>query len=141
MQAISRDSRLPVWGTAKKGAAQCVVLAALLFTGCTGPHNAAPVDPARAHEALKTALESWKKGDAVAALQTQSPSITVQDFDWMGGARLVEYEVDGDGKAMEANLYVPVKLTLRTADGKELRKKVNYVVGTSPILTVFRDFH
>jgi hypothetical protein len=111
----------------------------LAVSGCGGQMST-PVDPSRAREALRTALEGWKKGDAPGALQGASPPITVQDMDWLAGAKLVDYQVDGDGKPVEANLYVPVKLTLRTPKGKEVRKKVNYVVGTSPILTVFRDF-
>lgn len=113
--------------------------AATLLAGCSGSQTA-PVDAERARDALKTTLDGWKKGDTPAALKEGSPSITVQDLDWMAGARLVDYQVDGEGKAVEANLYVPVKLTLRTKDGKEVKKNVSYVVGTSPILTVFRNF-
>ena len=47
----------------------------------------------------------------------------------------------GDGKSVEANLYVPVNLTLKMTNGKQVKKKVTYIVGTSPYLTVFRDFH
>lgn len=113
--------------------------AATLLAGCSGSKNA-PVDADRARDALKTTLDGWKKGDSPAALKDGSPSITVQDLDWLAGARLVDYQVDGEGKAVEANLYVPVKLTLRTKDGKEVKKNVSYVVGTSPIVTVFRNF-
>ena len=45
----------------------------------------------------------------------------------------------GDGKDDNANLRIPVKLTLRTPQGREIQKAVSYVVGTSPALTVFRD--
>ncbi len=40
---------------------------------------------------------------------------------------------------MGSNLRVPVKLSLRGKDGKDAAKTVNYLVGTSPSLTVFRD--
>lgn len=127
------------WSRARRG---FLALAATLtlFAGCNGSQRAAPVDADRAREALKTTLDGWKKGDKPETLKEGTPSITVQDMDWMGGARLVDYQVDGDGKAVEANLFVPVKLTLRTKDGKELKKNVSYVVGTSPIVTVFRNF-
>jgi hypothetical protein len=112
-----------------------------LFEGCSGGSGrAAPVNPGRAREALKTALESWKKGEKPDALKSASPSIVVQDFDWMAGRTLVQYEVTGEGKDDDANLRIPVTLTIRTAQGKEVRKDVSYVVGTSPSLTVFRDF-
>jgi hypothetical protein len=107
--------------------------------GCSGFQGAAPVEPDRAREALKTALDVWKKGDQPGALKESTPPITAQDLDWLGGAKLVNYEVTGDGKSIEANLFVPVTLTLAMPKGKEVKKKVTYVVGTSPYLTVFRS--
>lgn len=118
-----------------------VAVAGLLFSGCFGQERAAAVDPGRARRALQTALESWKKGDTIEQLRSNSPSIVAQDFDWMAGARLVDYEVTGDGKDDDANLRIPVKLSLRTAQGKDLSKSVSYVVGTSPVLTVFREMN
>src|SRR5689334_17618700 len=76
--------------------------------GCGGSGTAAPVDPPRAREALKVAMESWKKGDRIDALRSGSPPIVAQDFDWMGGHRLLAYEVKGEGKDDDANLRIPV---------------------------------
>ena len=118
-----------------------LLLVMMLSAGCGDSGHAAPVNPDRARDALRTALESWKNGDRLEALQSASPSIVVQDFDWMGGQKLVAYEVTGDGKDDDANLRIPVKLTLKNPKGKEVKKTVSYVVGTSPSLTVFRDFH
>jgi len=119
-----------------------IVAAALVFPGCSGEgQRAAAVNPPRAREALIKALESWKKGDKIDTLGSASPPIVAQDFDWMAGSKLVGYEVTGDGKDDDANLRIPVKLTLQTAQEKEVKKTVSYVVGTSPKLTVFRDFN
>ena len=109
------------------------------FAGCSGSHGAGPVDVERAREALRTTLEGWKKGEPPTALNNSTPPITAQDLDWLRGAKLVGYAVDGEGKSVEANLFVPVTLTLKMANGKEAKKKVTYVVGTSPYLTVFRS--
>ena len=106
--------------------------------GCSGSVACGGNLESARREALKTTLDGWKKGDAPDALKDSTPSIAAQDLDWLGGAKLVDYEVTGDGKSVEANLYVPVNLTLKTAKGKEVKKKVTYVVGTSPYLTVFR---
>jgi hypothetical protein len=60
----------------------------------------------------------------------------------MAGAKLVDYELLGDGKAQDANLRIQVKLTLSDPGqdkGKSTEKTVWYVVGTSPSVTVFRD--
>ncbi len=110
------------------------------LAGCSGEgQRAAPVDPGRAREVLRTALESWRRGDPPQALKSASPAIVVQDFDWSAGRKLVGFEVIGDGRDDDANLRIPVRLTMADLAGREVRKDVSYVVGTSPALTVFRE--
>jgi hypothetical protein len=113
---------------------------AMLVLGCNEQERAAAVEPTKAREALVQALESWKRGELIETLKTAYPPIVAQDFDWMAGKKLAAYEVDGEGKNDDANLRIPVKLSLRTAAGQQATKRVSYVVGTSPVLTVFRDF-
>lgn len=118
-----------------------ILAAGFLVLGCSGEgRRAAPVDPPRAREALRTVLESWKKGATPDTLKAGTPPIVVQDFDWMAGRRLLAFEVQGDGRDDDANLRIPVNLTLQGPDGRELQKAVSYVVGTSPSITVFREF-
>ena len=59
-----------------------------------------------------------EEGRPIDALKSGSPPIVAQDFDWMAGHRLVSYEVKGDGKDDDANLRIPVDLTLRTTQGQ-----------------------
>ena len=112
-----------------------------VFTsGCgSGPRRAGAVDAELARESLKTALESWKKGELPGALRDGSPSITVQDMDWKAGLTLVTYEMQGGEKEDAANLHCPVRLTLRDQQGREIKKPVTYVIGTDPVITVFRE--
>jgi hypothetical protein len=108
--------------------------------GCGG--NAHAVKPDVAQQTLRSALDSWKSGQTVESLKKGSPSIVVQDLDWSGGAKLLDYEVLDGGKPVDANLQAKVKLKLRDAKDVESEKTVSYLVGTSPVLTVFRDmFH
>lgn len=116
-----------------------MLLALVLSVGC-GPRKAAPVNVERAREAMKQALDAWKAGSKPDDMPKQSPAITVQDFDWMAGSRLVDYKLVDDGKAEDANLRIQVKLTMQDARGKSVQKTVAYVVGTDPVLTVFRAF-
>ncbi len=118
-----------------------VALAAALLAGCAGSGGAGPVDAPKAREALKAALDGWKRGDAPSSFTGASPAMTVQDMDWSSGAKLVEYKVADDGKEMASSLYVPVTLTLRPKQGSEVKKSVTYIVNTSPIVTVFRGLH
>lgn len=113
------------------------VILTLITWGCGGPRNT-PVNVNTAQETLKTTLDKWKAGSKPDELQSGTPKIVAQDMDWSGGAELVSYEILGDSKPMDANLKAQVKLNLRK-DGKDTEKTVTYLVGTSPVLTVFRD--
>ena len=118
-----------------------VVLAALLLalTGCgVGPKLAAPVEPAKALAALRATLDAWKAGQPIESVGQATPPVVAQDFDWMAGAKLTDYKLLSDGEALDANLRVPVQLTLRDAQGRATTKTVAYIVGTDPKLTVFR---
>jgi hypothetical protein len=116
------------------------VLMGLAAAGCGGSSpRAAAVEPEAARRALRAALDGWKSGAKPADLKAGSPPMTVQDLDWLSGLTLVEYEVTGEGRGDDANLRVPVDLVLRDPGGREVRKRVSYVVGTSPTVTVFRE--
>ena len=123
----------------KPALAGWAISAAFLATGCGESITAAPVDPSTARAALKSTLDAWKAGAEPASLKSGSPPITAQDLDWLTGAKLVDYRVEGEGTTVGSNLRVPVRLGLKTKDGKNVDKTVNYLVGTSPAVTVFRD--
>jgi hypothetical protein len=119
-----------------------IAMAALFLAGCSGSTVAHPVNPVRAREALTIALEQWKNGAEARSLDHSATPIVVQDMDWEGGAKLINYQVVDEGKAYDANLRVQVTLMLGgqgKEKGKTIEKKVWYLVGTSPSLTVFRD--
>jgi hypothetical protein len=128
-------------GIALRAALLVLAIAAPLApVGCSpGPQRAAAVDPASARTALQSALDAWKAGQKPADLKAGSPAITVQDLDWESGSRLVSYEVKSEGTHDNANLRIPVSLTLSGPSGGEQTKEVTYVVGTSPAITVFRE--
>jgi hypothetical protein len=122
-----------------------VVLAALPLAGCWSSSQAHAVDAPRAREALKTALDHWKGGQSPQSLGASPTPMTVQDFEWAGGARLIDYQLIDEGQAKDANLSIKVKLVL-DAPGKGSSKPTEtavwYLVTTSPSVTVFRDaFH
>jgi hypothetical protein len=111
-----------------------------VLTGCgSAAYQSAPVDRSKALDTLTRVMESWKEGETVDSLREESPPVVVQDFDWTSGMKLVDYELVGDGKPVDANLIAQVKLTLQDKEGTQREKTVTYVVGTAPALTVFRD--
>lgn len=113
----------------------CIVCA----FGCSGRPKAAPVDTSKAREALKTTLDAWQAGATIESLASSSPAIVAQDFDWMQGKKLASYKIEGEGIPQDANLRVDVELTLKEG-GATSSKRVAYIVGTDPALTVFRSF-
>ena len=140
---LERNSTL--YGSLWVIAACLVVLATLLLPGCSNFSSANPVNELQARDALKIALDAWKKGETSQSLASSSTPMTVQDFEWDTGSKLLDYELVGDGRADGPNLRIQVKITTigEPAKGKKeakpTEKKASYVVGTSPRLTVFRD--
>lgn len=114
-----------------------LALAALLAAGCTETVAPTPLDNTKALAALKTTLDAWRKGESTDSLK---PSIIAQDMEWQGGAKLVDYAIEGEGQKVDSNLRARVKLTLKGKDGKDATKTAQYLVTTSPAVTVFRAF-
>ena len=134
--------RMPESRTRRWATAAAFVAMILPMAGCLGGASAHAVDPSRAREALKTALDGWKAGQTPQSFRDSSPPMTVQDLEWSGGGRLVDYQILDEGQARDANLRVHVKLILETPStrgSKRVEKTVWYLVGTSPSVTVFRD--
>lgn len=133
---------LPVAVTAGRGPSLFprlfLLLLLLVSAGCGSSHALHPVAPETARKSLETVLNGWKEGKTPDAWRGQKPEIVVQDVDWSMGKKLVGYEILGEGKAVDANLHCEVKLEL--AEGTETTSKtVQYLVGTSPVITVFRQ--
>ena len=120
---------------------RCAALLLLLLgvSGCRGAPQAAPVDPALARQTLVRVLESWREGRSVRHWKQQTPPVVIQDADWQAGRSLSDFELLESGRAQDANLRCPVRLVLRDEQGRERQQQVVYLVGTDPVLTVFRD--
>ena len=115
--------------------------------GCgSGPPR--PADPTVARQTLEHALSAWKEGKTADSLKGESPPIVVSDYAWRNGVRLVRYEIAPDDRGAGADRSFHVVLWLEGEKagprprnkGKDQGKKVEYNVGTDPILTVVRPF-
>ncbi len=110
----------------------------ITLSGCGGPRNK-PVKVDLAKTTLNQVLEHWKSGGNMDDLQKWSPKIVVQEMQWTNGAKLQEYRIIGEGRAEDASWWCELELTLVPAAGGEPTKKnFTYIVGTDPVLTVFR---
>ena len=138
---MNAQPRVDQWPFDRGGMAR-LVLAGILTCGCLAgcsDRGVKTVDADVARQALLTTLETWKKGGPIGSLKDQNPSIVAQDLDWESGATLIGFNVLDDGKDESISLRIPVELTLQNKAGKEVKKKVRYMVQTSPVITVFRE--
>jgi len=106
-----------------------------IVSGCGHSARNISLDAEKAKQSCVTFMEAWKAGKQVADLK---PGIIGRDEAWEGGFKLVSFELlpeTSDG----TNLHIPVKLTMQNPKGKESVSTVTYVVGTSPVITVFRE--
>lgn len=108
----------------------------LAGSGCGYSARNLSLDPDLARRSCTELLDAWKGGKTVKDLL---PAITARDEDWEGGAELVAYELLPGETSDGTNLHIPVRLTLKKPKGKETKTDVTYVVGTSPVVTVFRE--
>lgn len=113
---------------------------ALFVTGVgCGQQVAAPVDSQQARTTLEAVLTDWQAGGTPDAWQQKSPKVVVQDLEWSGGAQLVSFQIQGEGEPRDANLYCKVQIVTSNGGQTSPPRIVTYVVGTDPVLTVFRD--
>lgn len=110
----------------------------LLLAGCSNTMESHPVDPNLARNTLDAVLKSWQEGATPESWQQKTPSVVVQDMDWKTGKKLKSFEIIEPTESVDANLHCQVKLVFEDAEKGEVEQTVKYVVGTSPVLTVFR---
>jgi|JI9StandDraft_1071089.scaffolds.fasta_scaffold05823_2 hypothetical protein len=108
----------------------------LTFVGCSGAPR--PSNSQTALQSLEKMLETWKTGGTAADLKTGQPSVIAVDDDWERKATLIAYQVQPNPFDDGVNLHYTVQLTLKNAKGKEVKKEQVYIVGTNPVITIFR---
>jgi hypothetical protein len=83
-------------------------------------------------------LDAWKAGRKAEEMRSESPEMIVGDADWKRGRRLADYEI-GSGVFDGKNLRIPVTLTIVRPPKGQQKVVANYIVGTRPVVTLFRD--
>lgn len=112
----------------------CALLACGWLAGC-GFGQAPIVNEEMARDSLVTFLDAWTEGETPDDFESQ---IIAKDSAWKSGHKLVSYEILGE-KNVGTSLHVVAKLNLESADGVKITPTANYIVGTHPVITVFRD--
>lgn len=87
---------------------------------------------------LTTTLDAWQAGTA-ATLAEREPPIRFVDDDWAAGRHLTAYRLEEPDIFVLPFESVYVTLTLQTADGRTLKRKVGYQVLVTPSQSVLRS--
>lgn len=117
-----------------------VAAALLTVVGC-GARSARnlKLDKELAHNSLETCLKAWKSREKIESLTQLKPPMICRDSDWETGATLQDFKFVGVETDDGTNLHSAVELSMLDKYGREVRKSVKYVVGTSPSITVLRE--
>lgn len=99
--------------------------------GCSqGDTPSHSLDQDLARTSIQKAMQSWVDGKTPKDLQ---PEIVVGDPDWQQGKKLVSFEIEQDKETSDgSNLHIVVKQKFDESDSD-----VTYIVGTSPVVTIF----
>ena len=117
-------SRLPLRG---------IVGVLLMFSlwGCSqGNTPSHPLDQELARSSVQKAMQAWVDGKTPKDLE---PEIVVSDTSWQQGEKLVSFEIVTNEETSDgSNLHIVVKRKFDSSDSE-----VKYIVGTSPVVTIF----
>lgn len=127
--------KIDLYATCLRRLLMWVVLSCAIV-GCDRSAGSLSLNQPKAREACHEFLTAWKNGKQVADLK---PKIIGRDSDWETGKKLESFEILKDERSDGPNLHLTVRRIVKDAAGREIQQEVAYVVGTSPVVTVFRS--
>ena len=113
-----------------------LVLLCVIAQGCGSEGRTLSLDKGQARIACQEFLNAWQAGEKSDSLQ---PEIYGKDTAWDAGLKLAAFELLPNQRDGGSNLHIPVRLTLKNAQGRESQVDVVYIVGTTPQVSVFRE--
>ena len=111
------------------------LMSVIVWTGCARDARSLSVNETTARQSLETFLNAWKDGRRETDL---APKIIGKDSDWEDGKILEKFDILPEKRTDGANIFFKVQRTLKSPEGVSLDQEVEYVVGTSPVITVNR---
>jgi hypothetical protein len=114
-----------------------IILSVCLLPGCRRAVVNADAD--QAGPALRTALEAWKNGKSPGDLESQSPSIIMNEGDWESGKRLLDFKMDEKSTLVGRQIRWQVQVKLQDKGGKTQDRRVMYTIDTTPRIVIVRD--
>ncbi len=96
-------------------------------------------DPASAKKLLNEALSLWKEGDSMESLKKRQPPIYFIEDLWRSGNRLTSYQISDEGTLVGTNVRFQVELQGMAKTERPWKRTVNYLVTTTPAITICRE--
>lgn len=107
----------------------------LTVAGCGGSSLPDPADPGQAVSALRTALDSWQKGEPADALHARKPPLYHNDKDRTAGKRLASFRIDEKTDMHGRQVRCSAALTFAGSGEKIVR----YLIDTHPSVVITRE--
>lgn len=111
------------------------------FVGCQQAPPPAALDPNLAKASLERFLTTWKSGGKPEDLPKAVPPIVVGDPDWEAGQKLTNFQlVEQASRNDGTNAHLQVRLELAGRRGGRTKSAITYIVSTSPVITIQRQY-
>ncbi len=111
----------------------------VLSAGCVGQPAVAVSDPEAAVKLVDESFQAWKAGRSLDELRQQVPPVYVAEDLWRQGFLLTDYSIDGGGETFGTNVRVRVTVKGSGPRGESVSRRMNYLVTTTPALTIARE--
>ena len=115
-----------------------LLLVLLLSCGCSQGARSLKLDKDVAHKSFEQFLSAWREGKVPQDLQDAKPQIICTDFEWRTGRKLTNFKVLDDEFCDGTNLRLSAEITVMTEGKPAVTQTVEYIVGTSPVITISR---
>jgi hypothetical protein len=128
----------------KRNPAHCVLPVAIattltmLSTGCVRTPAVAKSDVNDAEEVITRSFGQWKSGRTPDDLRNAQPPIYVADDFWLRGYQLTDFSMEKPGELYGTNVRFRMKLELLDLKSKAFTQTANYLVTTTPAMTIAR---
>ena len=113
-----------------------VAMLCMVMAGCSRSARSLSLNQPKAREACTAFLKAWKDGKKIGDL---APKIIGRDSDWERGKKLEAFDLSPEDHSDGTNLHLKVRRIVKDDKGRQVNEEVGYVVGTSPVVTVFRS--
>jgi hypothetical protein len=115
------------------------MMTSFLQAGCFRTPAVEASDANAASEIITSTFQQWKSGRTVDDLRNAQPPVYVADDFWFRGYQLADFSVEKPAETYGTNVRLRMKLRLIDLKGKESTHAINYLVTTTPAVTIARE--